>query len=105
MELDLSLATPQELSLELGARVRAQRLSQLLSQAELALRAGVSTGALKKLERDGQANMLTFMRTVTALGLAKDLEPLLALKPQTSIAEMEKAQQARRKRAPRRRAA
>jgi transcriptional regulator with XRE-family HTH domain len=102
MITDTHLATADELCRELGDRLRAQRLSQLLPQQELALRAGISTGALKKLEKDGQANMTTLVRTVLALGLAGEFETLFALRAQASIADMEHAERAKRLRAPRR---
>ena len=101
MPTDVHLATADELCRELGARLRAQRLSRLLTQQDLAGRAAVSVGALKKLEKDGQANMLTVMRVVVALGLAGELETLFALQAQASIADMERAERAQRRRAPR----
>jgi len=100
--MNVNLATADELCLELGSRLRAQRLAQLLSQQDLAARSGVSAGALKKLEKDGQANTLTLLRVVQALGLTGELAQLFALQPQASIAEMERAEQAQRQRAPRR---
>jgi transcriptional regulator with XRE-family HTH domain len=102
LSIDPTLATPEELCHELGRRLRAQRLSRLLTQEELAARAGLSPGALKKLERDGQGHVLTLVRAALALGLAAEFETLFALRPQASIAQMERAAHAGRKRAPRR---
>ena|SRR3569832_453892 len=99
--MDARLATPEELCRVLGERLRAQRLAQALTQQELAARCGISIGALKKLETDGKATVLTLLRTVTGLGLAGELESLFALRPHTSIAEMERAERAKRIRAPR----
>ena len=97
------LATAPELCRELGTRLRSHRLQQGLTQDELAARAGVSPGAVKKLERDGQANTLTLVRAVQALGLAAELETLFRPRGQASIADMERAEQLhQRKRAPRR---
>ena len=65
--------------------------------------AGLSLGALRKLERSGQSSLETLVRTVQALGLVDELEDLLVLKRQ-SIAQMEQVEAAsRRQRAPRRR--
>ena len=100
--MDVYLATSEELCRELGNRLRTKRLSLPLSQQELALRAGISVGALKKLEKDGQANMLTVVRAVVALGLAGELEGLFSMRAQASIADMELAERAKRRRAPRR---
>lgn len=102
-DLIAPLLTPAELCAELGRRLRAQRLAQGLAQEVLAARAGVSGGALKKLEKDGQAQVLTLVRVVHALGLGAELAPLFRLQLQASIADMERAQAAQRKRAPRRR--
>ena len=100
--LDLALATPQEICLELGRRLKAQRLAQPLSQAELAARAGVSIGTVKNLERSGVSTLLTLVRIVNALGLTEQLQDLLELQVRPlSIAEMQKAEKAKnRLRAP-----
>jgi transcriptional regulator with XRE-family HTH domain len=83
--------------------MRAQRLAQGLPQRELAQMAGLSLGALRKLESSGQCSLETLVRAVQALGLAGELEDLFALK-RLSIAQMEQAEVAnQRQRAPRRR--
>lgn len=99
----LGLAPAGEILQILGQRVRAQRLTQGVSQRELAQMAGLSLGALRKLEGSGQSSLETLIRVVQALGLAGELEDLFVLKRQ-SIAQMEKAEAAhQRQRAPRRR--
>ena len=101
MALDLS--PPGEILQTLGHRLRAQRLAQGVPQRELAQMAGLSLGALRKLESSGQSSLETLVRAVQALGLADELEVLFVLKRQ-SIAQMEKAEAAsQRQRAPRRR--
>lgn len=85
--------------------MRTQRLAQDLPQRELAQMAGLSLGALRKLEANGQSSLETLVRVVQALGLAGELESLFVLKP-VSIAQMEQAQVVQqRKRAVRRRRA
>ena len=56
--LDFGLATSRELAAELGARLRASRLAQNISQAELASRASISEGTVKNIESTGQASTL-----------------------------------------------
>jgi transcriptional regulator with XRE-family HTH domain len=100
--MSFSLAPTDEILLVLGQRIRAQRLAQELSQLELAQMAGLSLGAVRKLENSGQCSVETLVRAVQALGLVDELEDLFALKRQ-SIAQMEAAEAAtRRQRAPRR---
>ncbi|MDF1483637.1 helix-turn-helix transcriptional regulator [Ramlibacter sp. H39-3-26] len=100
--MTLDLAPSSEILQTLGHRVRAQRLAQGMPQRELAQMAGLSLGALRKLEGSGQSSLETLVRAVQALGLVHELEDLFVLKRQ-SIAQMEKAEAAnRRQRAPRR---
>jgi transcriptional regulator with XRE-family HTH domain len=98
--LDFEFSTSNEITTELGLRLKAVRLSQSLSQADLAKRAGVSVGTVKALENTGQSSVASLVRVVQALGLSDQLQSLFVLKVQ-SIAEMEQAQQAKRQRAPR----
>ncbi len=101
--MTLTLASIDETLTLLGARLRAQRLAQGLPQRELAHMAGLSLGAVRKLEASGQCSLETLIRVVQALGLAGELEDLFVLKRQ-SIAQMEQAEAVgQRQRAPRRR--
>lgn len=98
--LDFGFASEQEVRTELAERLRAQRLLQGLSQAELAERAGFSLSTVKLIESKGQCTLENFMRLVTGLGLIGELQSLFVLKPK-SIAQMERAEQTKRRRAPR----
>ena len=99
----LNLAPTGEILHALGQRVRAQRLAQGVPQRELAQMAGLSLGALRKLESSGQSSLETLVRAVQALGLVNELEDLFVLK-RLSIAQMERAESvSQRQRAPRRR--
>jgi transcriptional regulator with XRE-family HTH domain len=102
--LDFRLATSDEIVRALGLRLRAQRLARSITQEELASRAGVAVGSVKKLESSGNTTLRTFIRVVQALSLTDEFALILALKPQTSIAEMERTENARRQRARRRKA-
>lgn len=99
--MHFALANAQEIRHELGCRLRSQRLIQSLPQDELALRAGISLSALKRLEKNGAATLESLLKVALALGLANDFQSLFAPNL-TSIAQMEQAEQAQRKRAPRR---
>lgn len=99
--LDLGFATFEEVCKELGSRLKAHRLAQMLTQEELAGRAGVSTGTVKNLENKGQSSIESAVRVALALGLSNDLQELFKLQVK-SIAQMEQAEQAKRTRASRR---
>ena len=99
--LDFGFASEQEIRAEFGKRLHAQRLVQGLSQAELAERAGISLSTVKLFEKKGRCTLENFVRMVMGLGLADELQPLFAIKIK-SIAQMEQAERANRKRAPRR---
>ena len=102
--MTFSLSTASEIQRVLGERLRTQRLAQALSQRDLAQMAGLSLGALRKMERNGQSSLETLIRVVHALGLAEELNSLFILKRE-SIAQMEQAEAVKqRKRAPRRKA-
>jgi transcriptional regulator with XRE-family HTH domain len=98
--LDFSFATADEIAQELASRLKAARLAQGLQQSELALRAGVSAGTVKALEKKGQSTVASLIRVVQALGLTQDLQRAFVLEVR-SIAQMEQAQRAQRQRAPR----
>ena len=99
--LDFSFATADEIAQELARRLKAARLTQGLQQPDLAQRAGVSVGTVKALENKGQSTIASLIRVVQALGLIADLQQSFVVQIR-SIAEMERAQQAVRQRAPRR---
>lgn len=99
--LDFELSTHDEVCSALGSRLRAQRLQQLLTQDELARRAGVSLGTVRKLESSGLSSTASAVRIAMSLGLADQLQTLF--QPQVwSIAQMERAELAQRQRAPKR---
>jgi transcriptional regulator with XRE-family HTH domain len=103
--LDFNLATSNEIVRALGLRLRAQRLARSITQEELASRAGVAVGSVKKLESSGNTTLRTFISIVQALSLVDEFATILALKPHISIVQMERAHSATRQRARRPKAA
>lgn len=89
-------ATTDELTLAIGQRLRDQRLAQNVTLKELAMRSGLSVGALRKMEIDGKTTLHSLIRVVQALGLGSELAHLFELK-QRSIAEMTQVTQASRR--------
>jgi transcriptional regulator with XRE-family HTH domain len=98
--LDFSFATEQEIRIQLGQRLRSQRLLKEISQEELAIRAGISISTVKLIESKGQSTLENFVRVLLALDLAAEMQTLFESKP-VSIAMMERMQKAQRMRAPR----
>ncbi len=99
--LDIGFSTYDEICRELGARLKAQRLAQMLTQEELAARAGVSIGTVKNIENKGQSSIESVVRLGLALGLADHFQELFNLQVK-SIAQMDQVEQSKRIRAPRR---
>ncbi len=95
--MTFAMLSRSEVLAALGGRLRDQRLAQNLSQAVLADMAGISLGALQHLEKNGRCSLETLIATVQALGLTNELEGLFVLKRQ-SIAQMERAEAAGRRR-------
>ena len=99
--LDIGFATHEEVCKELGARLKDQRLTQMLTQEELAVRAGLSTGTVKNIENKGQSSIESVVCLGLALGLADHFQELFKLQVK-SIAQMDQAEQSKRIRASRR---
>ncbi len=101
--MDLSFLRPDEIVVELGGRLKRQRIVQGLTQAEVAARAGVSTPTISNLESGKNTAFETVVRVVSVLGLENELQDLFMLKP-LSIAALERMEQlpqrVRRKRSP-----
>lgn len=99
---DFRLSTHDEIAIELGKRLRAQRMNRAMTQTELASRADVALSSIKTLESTGRTTVETLVRVTQALALTGELESLFVLRPTASIAAMERAELSKRKRAPRR---
>lgn len=60
--------TPDEMEVELGAKLKALRLSRNLDQRTLAERAGLSVRAVRRLESGHGSTLNTLVRVLRALG-------------------------------------
>jgi len=97
--IDFKLSTSAEICAELGKRLRAQRLAQNLTHAELAERSGLHRHTVENVEtKTHTASLESVVKVATRLGITSDLENLFVLQIQ-SIAQMEQAEQATRQRA------
>jgi len=71
-------ATPQETVREIGRRLAALRIARNLTQAELAIRAGLSKRVVEKLETGaGRPSLEGFAQVCCALALQDRFEALL----------------------------
>jgi len=71
------ITPPDEIALELAARLKARRLARNLTQEGLSKRSGVPLGTLKKFERTGAVSLQSFIRLLVALKEEAALENLL----------------------------
>lgn len=95
--LDFSLASPAEVCVELGERLKSARQAKGMQQAELALRCGISRNTLLALESRGQGSMATFVRVALVLGLVDQLQALFVM-PIQSIEQLQALTEPARKR-------
>ena len=74
-----------ELAVELGGRVRDERLRRNWTQRTLAERAGVSRWTVTRMEAGESVGLTNFLAVVVALGRSGDLNPLLRPPPAQTI--------------------
>jgi len=79
--MSLSLKTPKEVSLEIASRLKERRLAQNLTQAGLALRAGMSTPSLKRFEKTGEISFVSLLNIALVLDCLDECERLFAENP------------------------
>ena len=95
-----NIATDEEISRELGERIRRERLSRNLSLSTLAETAGVSRLTLQKVEAGHSPSVNTLLGILRALGFLDRLESLLP-PPEISPIELADRQGKARQRASR----
>jgi transcriptional regulator with XRE-family HTH domain len=84
----------RDICLELGRRARTLRLTQNITQKELAERAGLSFGTVRNLEMGKPISLQNFVQILEALGRVGDLEKLMVHEQILSISQLEKLEQA-----------
>ncbi|HEY4086375.1 MAG TPA: hypothetical protein VGM43_10580 [Bryobacteraceae bacterium] len=70
--------TPDEVRREIAGRFKARRLSGAMTQMDLAVRAGMSLGSLKRFEATGQIALDSLLRVALALGRLEDFDQICA---------------------------
>jgi transcriptional regulator with XRE-family HTH domain len=101
--MHFSFATATEIAQTLAQRLKVARLTLGLKQSELALRAGVSVGTIRNLERDGDCAFVTVIKVAQCLRLERGFDDLFAPGVQSiaELARLEEATSKLRQRAPR----
>src|SRR5690625_1986994 len=82
------LKPASEIARILGQRLRTRRLLQNVTQEDLAQRAGLSVGTIRRLEDEGRCSLFTLLTVVKTLGITQELEHLME-HTNTSIRELE----------------
>ena len=85
----VSVMMPEEMSAQLGARVKALRLSAGWKRTTLATRAGVAVASLKRFEQTGKASLALVLRVALSLGRLEEFAALLKPPPARSLDELE----------------
>lgn len=97
--MDFRLASAVQIQGEIGTRLRHHRLERGWTQQELATRAGIALNAVKNLETGGNATVSSLVKVLQVLSLAGELSETFKPKAVLSIADLERLDAPRRKRA------
>ena len=74
--MDLSFSKPGEIVQLLCERLRKERLSRQMTQADVAARAGIGVNTVSNLEAGRNVGFESVIRVATVLGRLKELEAL-----------------------------
>jgi HTH-type transcriptional regulator / antitoxin HipB len=85
-----SLKTPQEVSIDLAARLKQLRLIKKWKRSTLTHRSGVTESSLRRFEQTGKVSMENFLKLVHALGRLDEMDKLLQLADVRSLEDLKK---------------
>ena len=80
--------TPNDIAKELIEKIKQRRKKLKISQAQLAVKSGVSLGSIKRFESRYEISLNSFIKILIALNLEQDLENLFTQKNYNSIDEV-----------------
>ena len=75
---DILLITPADVMLQTAQRAKALRLEQNITQQELADKAGIAVGTVKRFEKIGEVQFNHLLRIALILGRLDDFKTLFA---------------------------
>ena len=82
------MAIMLDIKKRLAQRVRTRRREAKISQTELAKRASVSLGSIKRFEGSGEISLASLLRIAAVLGYEADFEMLFERKNYQSLDEI-----------------
>ncbi|AVM58643.1 XRE family transcriptional regulator [Bacteroides heparinolyticus] len=94
----VNFSTPDEVALQMAARVKARRLELNLTQEGLAARAGIKFATYRRFEQTGEISLKGLLRIGFALNALAEFDTLFAQKQYRSLDEVLNEQSITRKR-------
>jgi HTH-type transcriptional regulator/antitoxin HipB len=85
----ISVPMPEEISVQLGARMKTLRLLAGWKRTTLAARAGVTVASLKRFEQTGKSSLALVLRVALSLGRLEEFSGLLKTSPARSLDALE----------------
>lgn len=96
--LSFDINTPNDVSLQIAARVKMRRLELNLTQEGLATRAGMRFATYRRFEQTGEISLHSLLQIAFALNALSDFNCLFSQKQYQSIDEVLNEQKITRKR-------
>lgn len=91
-------STPQEVALQIAARVRARRLEMNLTQEGLSIRAGIKLPTYRRFERKGEISLKGLLQVAFALNALNDFSSLFSQRKYQSLDDVVNETKLNRKR-------
>ena len=82
------MANILDIKKRLSQRIRTRRREARISQAEIAVRSGVSLGSIKRFENSGAISLTSLLRIAVVLGYETDFDRLFERKNYQSLDEI-----------------
>ena len=76
--IDFDLTSPVDVMISVAQRAKALRLEQNITQQELADKAGIAVGTVKRFEKTGEVQFNHLLRIALVLGRLDDFKTLFA---------------------------
>lgn len=96
--LAFNTSTPNEVALQIAARVKARRLELDLTQEGLATRSGVKFATYRRFEQTGEISLRSLLQIGFALNALSEFDALFAQRQYQSLDDIVKEQSVTRKR-------